>query len=57
LCGASVLVAIQIAVSAGAQLLFEHAGVAPPVWDIRAWALIGPALVIAGVVHAAPPRR
>lgn len=57
LCGASVLVAVQIAVSVGVQLLFDHAGVAPLVRDIRAWALIGPALVIAGVVHAAPPRR
>ena len=57
LCGASLLTAVQIAVGAGVQWLFVHAGVAPLVRDIRAWALIGPALVIAGVVYAAPPRR
>jgi len=56
-CGASLLTAVQIAVGAGVEWLFVHAGVAPLVRDIRAWALIGPALVIAGVVYAAPPRR
>jgi exosortase/archaeosortase family protein len=57
LCGASLLVAIQIAVSGGVQLLFVHAGVAPLVRDIRAWALLGPALIIAMVVNVAPSRR
>jgi len=57
LCGASLLTALQIGVGAGIQWLFLHAGVTPLVRDIRAWALIGPALVIAGVVYAAPPRR
>jgi exosortase/archaeosortase family protein len=57
LCGASLLVAIQIAVSGGLQLLFVHAGVAPLVRDIRAWALLGPALIIAMVINVAPSRR
>jgi exosortase/archaeosortase family protein len=56
-CGASLLTAVQIAVGAAVQWLFVHAGVAPLVRDIRAWALIGPALVVAGVVYAAPRRR
>ena len=57
LCGASLLAGIQIAVSAGVQLLFVHAGVAPAIRDIRAWAIVGPALIIAGVVNLAPSRR
>ena len=57
LCGASLLAAIQIAVSAGVQLLYVHAGIAPLVRDIRAWAIVGPALIIAGVVNVAPSRR
>jgi exosortase/archaeosortase family protein len=57
LCGASLLAAIQIAVSGGVQWLFVHAGVAPLVRDIRAWALLGPALIIAMVVNVAPSRR
>ena len=57
LCGASLLAAIQIAVAAGVQLLASHAGIAPLVRDIRAWALLGPALVIATVVNVASPRR
>ena len=56
-CGAALLAAIQIAVSGGVQLLFVHAGVAPLVRDIRAWALLGPALIIAAVVNLAPSRR
>jgi exosortase/archaeosortase family protein len=57
LCGASLLAAIQIAVAGGVQLLASHAGIAPLVRDIRAWALLGPALIIATVVNVAPPRR
>ncbi len=57
LCGASLLAGLQIAVSGGIQLLFVHAGVAPLVRDIRAWALVGPALIIATVVNVAPSRR
>jgi exosortase/archaeosortase family protein len=57
LCGASLLAALQIAVTGGVQLLFAHAGVAPMVRDIRAWALLGPALIIATVVNIAPSRR
>ena len=55
--GASLLAAIQIAVFGGVQLLASHAGIAPLVRDIRAWALLGPALVIATVVNVASPRR
>jgi exosortase/archaeosortase family protein len=57
LCGASLLAALQIAVADGVQLLAVHAGFTPVVRDIRAWALLGPALVIAAVVNAASPRR
>jgi exosortase/archaeosortase family protein len=56
-CGAALLVAIQIAVGSSVQLLFVHAGVAPLVRDIRGWALVAPALVIAMVVNVAPSRR
>ena len=57
LCGASLLVAIQIVVSGGVRLLVVHAGIAPLVRDVRAWALVGPVLVIAAVVDVAPARR
>lgn len=57
LCGASLLAAIQIAVAGGVQLVAVHAGLAPLVRDIRAWALVGPALVIAAVVNVLSPRR
>jgi exosortase/archaeosortase family protein len=57
LCGASMLAAMQIAAAGGVQLLALYAGVAPLVRDVRAWALIGPALVIAAVVNVAPSRR
>jgi exosortase/archaeosortase family protein len=57
LCGACLLAAIQIAVAGGVQRLAEHAGISFLVRDIRAWALLGPALVIATVVNVASPRR
>ena len=57
LCGASLLAAIQIVVSGGVQLLVVHAGIAPLVRDVRAWALLGPVLIIAAVVNVAPARR
>ena len=57
LCGAALLAAAQIAVHGGVQFVFVHAGVAPLVRDIRAWALLGPALVIAAVVNRATPSR
>jgi exosortase/archaeosortase family protein len=57
LLGASLLVAIQIAVTGGVQLLASHAGIAPLVRDVRAWALLGPVLIIASVVNVASPRR
>ena len=50
-CGASLLATIQIVVAGGVQLLASHAGIAPLVRDIRAWALLGPALIIAAVVN------
>jgi exosortase/archaeosortase family protein len=56
-CAASLLAAIQIAVSAGAQLAVARIGMAPLVRDVRAWALVGPVLVIAMVVNIAPARR
>jgi len=57
LCGAGLLAATQIAVDGGVQLLALHAGIAPLVRDIRGWALLAPALVIAMVVNVASPRR
>jgi exosortase/archaeosortase family protein len=57
LCGASLLAAVQIVAAGGVKWLVAHAGVVPPVVEIRAWALVGPALVIATVVHLAAPRR
>jgi exosortase/archaeosortase family protein len=57
LCAASLLAIGQMAITGGVQLLFAYGGVAPLVRDIRAWALIGPALVIATVIHVAPARR
>jgi len=56
-CGASLLAALQVAVAAGVQLLASSAGIAPLVRDVRAWALVGPALIIAMVVNVAPARR
>jgi len=57
LCGASLLAATQIAVVGGVELLAAYAGIAPLVRDVRAWALLGPALIIAAVVNVASPRR
>ena len=57
LCGAALLASVQIVVNGGVNLLASHAGLAPLVRDVRAWALIGPALVIAMVIHVAPARR
>ena len=56
-CGAALLAAMQIAVIDGVQLLAAHASMAPLVRDVRAWTLVGPALIIATVVHVASPRR
>jgi len=55
--GAVLLAAVQVAVATGTQLLASHAGLAPLVRDVRAWALVGPALIIAAVVNLAPTRR
>jgi exosortase/archaeosortase family protein len=56
LAGACLLAAVQIAVSGGVHFLSVHAGIEPLVRDVRAWALIGPALVILTVIHVAPAR-
>ena len=56
-CAAALLVATQIVVAGGVQLLATVAGVAPLVRDVRAWALLGPALIIATVVNLASARR
>jgi len=39
------------------QLLAVHTGITPLVRDVRAWALLGPALIIATVVNVASRRR
>ena len=56
-CAAALLVATQIVVAGGVQLLATVAGIAPLVRDVRAWALLGPAIIIATVVNLAPARR
>jgi exosortase/archaeosortase family protein len=55
--GASLLAVVQIAVAGGVDLVALHAGFVPLVRDVRAWALVGPALIIAAVVNVAPSRR
>jgi exosortase/archaeosortase family protein len=57
LCGASLLAVTQIAVFDGVHWLALHAGMVPFVRDIRAWALLGPTLIIAAVVNLGPARR
>lgn len=57
LCGAGLLAAIQIAVAGAVPLLAAHTGIAFLVRDVRAWALLGPVLIIATVVNLASPRR
>ena len=54
--GAAALAALQIAVGTAVPFLSVHAGIAPLVRDVRAWAIVAPALIIATVVNLAPPR-
>jgi exosortase/archaeosortase family protein len=56
LCAAGVLAAVQVTVSATVPYLAAHAGIFPLLRDVRAWAIVGPALVIAAVVKVAPTR-
>jgi hypothetical protein len=39
------------------RALAVHAGVAPHVRDIRAWAIAGPVLIFAAMMSHAPARR
>jgi exosortase/archaeosortase family protein len=55
--GASLLAAAQVAIAAGVPLLAVHLGIVPSVPDVRAWALLGPALIIGTVVNVASSRR
>ena len=57
LCGAACMVVVQIAVAGGVPWVASHAGLVPLVRDVRAWALLGPALIIAAVVNIAAPHR
>jgi len=54
--GLALLAFVQVAVGSALGML-THAALMPPVRDIRAWALLGPALVMAMVIHRAPARR
>ena len=54
--GLALLAFMQVAVGSALGML-THAALMPPVRDIRAWALLGPALVMAMVIHRAPARR
>jgi exosortase/archaeosortase family protein len=57
LAGAAALATLQVAVATTVRFLAVHAGIAPLVRDVRAWAIVAPALIIAAVVHRAPARR
>jgi exosortase/archaeosortase family protein len=54
--GLALLASVQVAVG-GALGVLAHAALMPAVLDIRAWALLGPALIMAMVIHLAPARR
>ncbi len=57
LAGAGLLAVVQVVVAGGVGMLALQTGLTPRVPDIRAWALIGPAIVIAMVVNVARARR
>lgn len=57
LAGLALLATTQIAVLLALHALAAHAGLAPHVRDIRAWAVVGPLLVIAAVANASRLRR
>jgi len=51
LAGLALLELIQVATLVAVHVLASHAGLTPHVRDVRAWALIGPLLVVAVVVN------
>jgi len=55
--GAAILAFMVPASTLVLRALAEHAGVAPHVRDIRAWAIAGPVLIFAAVMSHAPARR
>jgi hypothetical protein len=55
-CAVVLLLAAQAAVGGGLRWLAFYGGVTPLVRDVRAWALLGPLVVTAIVLHV-PPRR
>jgi exosortase/archaeosortase family protein len=55
--GLALLGLSQVAVFAALQLVARHASLTPHVRDVRAWALAGPLLLVAGMVTLDRPRR
>jgi exosortase/archaeosortase family protein len=55
--GILLLIVTQIAVASSVHVLAVHADIGLLVRDIRVWALLGPALIIAAVVTVVPARR
>jgi exosortase/archaeosortase family protein len=51
LCGLALLQLTQVAALLALHALASHSGLTPHVRDVRAWALVGPILVIAAVVN------
>jgi exosortase/archaeosortase family protein len=55
--GLAVLGLSQAAGLAALHVLASHAGLTAHVRDVRAWAVVGPVLIFAAVIHVARPRR
>ncbi len=57
LAGLAILALTQTAGLFALQALANHSGLTAHVRDVRGWAVVGPVLIFAAVVHVARPRR
>jgi hypothetical protein len=57
LAGLAILALTQTAGLLALQALATHGGLTAHVRDVRAWAIVGPVLIFAAVIHVARPRR
>jgi len=57
LAGLAILALTQTAGLLALQALASHSGLTAHVRDVRGWAVAGPVLIFAAVVHVARPRR
>jgi exosortase/archaeosortase family protein len=57
LAGLAILALTQTAGLLALQALASHSGLTAHVRDVRGWAVVGPVLIFAAVVHVARPRR